>query len=300
MLHRLSAMGTMARTALWMTMAAVLLAGCARPTEEQRLAKFRGSMKYRTYRFASQKAVGVTVTEYNKRTKPAINDTLVHSTLGILWFLGERSEYSFIEADIAAAAATNDLRVLALGLQSIALSKMKCPRLARSRYDEIKTLLAAQQGTGTDKIETEHKAMLLGLIAVGLYHGDPDLARFGADALGAIGQLDYLPPLVAAVAEARKGSPLKAAAQLRELNKSGRFAEHKKALLDEMADILANSPADTMGEDFTNRVLVQLVWRVLDDVFSEEHQRLLLEKTKTLPDLIKGKPSPQPAERPTE
>lgn len=281
-------------------MAAVLLVGCARPTEEQRLAKFRGSMKYRTYLFASRKAVGVTVAEYNKRTSPAVDDTLVHSVLGVLWFMADRSEYSFMEADIAAGAATNELKVLALGLQSIALSKMKCPTLARSRYDELKAAIAGQQGIDAGQVEAEHKMMLLGVIAAGLYHGDPDLARFGADALGAISQLDYLPPLVGAIAEATKGSPLKAAEQLRALNKSDRFAEHKKVILAEMADILAKSPADKMGEEVTHRVLLQLVRRVLDDVFSEENQRLLLEKTKALPDLIRGKRSTPPAEPPPE
>jgi len=274
-------------------MTAITLIGCAKPTEEQRLTKFRDSMKYRTYHFASEKAVGITVAEYNKRTAPAINEPLVHSTLGLVWFMGEKSEYSFMEADIAAAAATNDLTVLALGLQSIALSKMRCPNLAKSRYDELKAMLAMQQGVDTNKVEVEHKVMLLGLIAVSLYQGDPDLAKFGADALGAITELDYLPSLVGAVVEAKKGSPLRAVSELRELNKSDRFSEHKKAILAEMADIIANSPNDRIEQDMTNRVLLQLVRRVLDDVFSAENQRLLLEKTKALPELITGRAKAQ-------
>jgi hypothetical protein len=280
-------------------MMAVTLIGCAKPTEEQRLAKFCGSMKYKTYRFASEKVVGITVAEYNQRTTPAINDALVHSTLGLVWFLGEKSEYSFVEADIATSTATNDLRILGLGLQSIALSKMKYPSLARSRYDKLKTTLAAQQGIDTNTVEVEHKVMLLSLIAVSLYHGDPDLAKFGADALGAISQLDYLPPLVGAVVEAKKGNPLKAVAQLRELNASDRFSEHKKVIFDEVADIIANTPSDKIEQDVTNRVLLQLVRRVLDDVFSAENQRLFLEKTKALPQLITGKTGAQPTSAPS-
>jgi hypothetical protein len=251
-------------------------------------------MKSKTYRFASEKAVGVAVAEYNKRNAPAVNADLVHATLGLVWFVAQKSEFSYLEAEMT-AAATNDLRVLSLGLQSIALSKMKCPRLSKSRYDELKVLQATQQGSDTNKVEVEHKVMLLGLIAVSLYHGDPDLAKFAADALGAISELDYMPPLVGAVVEARKGNPLKAAAQLRELNKSDRFSAHKKAILAEMADILAHSPSDKIEQDVMNRVLLQLVRRVLDDVFSAENQRLLLDKTKALPALITGKTEAEPA-----
>lgn len=282
------------RNILLIVMVAISVFGCAKPTEEKRLVKFRDSMKYRTYRFASEKAVGVTVAEYNKRTSPSINVPLVHSILGLVWFLGEKSEYSFVEADIAASASTNELSVLALGLQSIALSKMKYPSLAKSRYDELKTCLATQQGIDTNKVEVEHKVMLLSLIAVSLHHGDPDLAKFGADALGVISELDYLPSLVGAVVEAKKGSPIKAVAQLRELNKSNRFSEHKKVILTEVADIIANSPNDKLEQDLTNRVLLQLVRRTLDDVFSAENQRILLEKTKALPELITGKTGAQP------
>ena len=46
----------------------VLLAGCAKPTEEQRLEKFRRSIKYRTYRLASEKATA----NFAPGTPPAI------------------------------------------------------------------------------------------------------------------------------------------------------------------------------------------------------------------------------------
>lgn len=279
--------------AILFAMTALMLAGCAKPTEEQRLSKFRGSMKYRTYRFASETVTAVAVAEYNKRGTEPVTAITVHSTLALLWFLAEKSEYSFIEADIAADSGTDNTKVLSRGLQSISLTRMKCPRLARACYDEVKASMVLQQNPGARTVELEHKMVLLSLIMVSLHHGDPDLARLGTDALVAITQLDYLPPLVGAVIEAKQGSPLKAAAHLRELNKNERFAEHKKALIAEVADILASSPdKETLGDELTRRVLCQLVQRLLDDIFTAEDKRALLDKTRTLPDRITGRRQP--------
>ena len=280
-----------------------LLAGCDKPPEEQRLEKFRGSVNYRAYHFASEKATKLAVVEYNKRSAEPVTDATVHATIGLLWFLAENSEYSFVEADIAGTGASGDIRILCLGLQSIALSKMKMPNLSRSYYDRLKAELAAKQGTDTHSIEVEHKMMLVSLIAVGFFHGNTDLAQFGADALGSISQLDYLPPLIGAIVESQKGSPLKACAQLRELNKSEQFSEHKKALIAEVADIIENCPdKGKLGEEVMNRVVIQLIQRVLDDVFTTEDQRMLLEKAKGLPALITEKTksliSPAPGSKP--
>lgn len=276
-------------------MTAILLAGCTKPTEEQRLSKFRGSIKYKAYHFTSEQATRLAVAEYNKRSTQPVTDAMIHSTIGLLWLLAEKSEYSFMESDIATNVTTNDIKMLCLGLQSVALSKLKYPNLSKSYYDQLKTALAAKQGIDTNSLEVEHKVMLLSLITVSLYHGDPDLAQFGADALSAVSQLDYLPPLIGAIVEAKKGSPLKAVAQLRELNKNEQFSEHKKALIAEVTDIIANCPdKEKLGDEVMNRVVLQLVRRVLDDVFSTENQRLLLEKAKTLPDLITGKTTAQP------
>lgn len=289
----------MGRTILWVMMA-LFLVGCSKPTEPQRLSEFRGSMKYRAYRLASDKATAFAVAECNKRRASPVTVSTVHSTLGLLWFLAERSEYSFVEADMAAAGATGDVKMLSLGLQSMALSKMRYPNLAKSYYEELKTALAAQEGVETNGLEVEHKAMLLCLIAVSLYHGDTALAKFGADALGAISQLDYLSPLVGAVVEAKEGSPIKAVAQLRELNKSAQFSEHKRALLAEAADTIANCPdKERLADELMNRVVIQLVRRVLDDVFSSDDQRVLLEKARSLHDRMTGKTT-SPSDRPTD
>ncbi len=278
----------MVRTILLLLMT-VLLGGCARPTEEQRLAKFRGSMRYKAYCFASEKTARLAVTEYNKTGAQPVDEATIHAMLGVLWFLAEKSEYSYMEAEVAAAVATNDAKRLSLGLQSIALAKMKYPNLSQSYYDDLKAGMAMQQGIDTNRLEVEHKVMLLSLMAVSLYHGDPDVAKFGADGLSAVSHLDYLPPLMGAIVEAKKGRPVKAVMQLRELSQNEQFSEHRKFLYAEVADILASCPdKEKLGDEVMNRIVTQLVRRVLDDVFAVENQRALLEKVRTLPDLITG------------
>jgi hypothetical protein len=269
---------------------ALVFSGCAKPTEEQRLKKFQGSLKVKAYRLASDNGARLAIAGYEKTANQKVDPDLIHATLGIVWFLAEKHEYAFVEADVIRAGETNDLKLVSLALKSLALSKMKYPGLSKSHYEDLKTRMATRQNEDANLIEVEHKVFLLSLIAVGLYQGDPDLAKFCSDALGAITQLDYLPPLIGAVVEAKKGSPLKAVAQLRELNKSERFSEHKQALMGEIADIIENCPdKEKLGDELMNRVMIKLVQRVMDDVFSSENQKLLLDKVLSIPELITGK-----------
>jgi hypothetical protein len=271
-------------------LAGLFFAGCAKPTEEQRLAKFRGSLKVKAYRMASDNATWMAAAGYEKAAGQKVDPALVHATLGFVWFLAEKNDYALIEADLTGKGTTNQLKLVSLALQSLALSKMKYPGLSKAHYEELKTAMTAVQGCDANTIEVEHKVCLLSLIVVGLYQGDKELATFGADALGAITQLDYLPPLIGAVVEAKKGSPLKAVAQLRELNKSERFSAHKKEVLAEIADLIENAPdKEKLGDELMERVVIKLSQRVMDDVFSAENQKLLLEKVKALPELITGK-----------
>ena len=84
------------------------------------------------------------------------------------------------------------------------------------------------------------------------------------------------------------------AQDLEELNKSEKFSDHKKAIISDVADMIAKSSSSkTLGEDVINLIVIGLVERVLDDIFSTEEQQKLLEKTKALPELITGK-KPQP------
>jgi hypothetical protein len=277
-----------------MLLVAMIFAGCAKPTEEQRLAKFRGTLKVKAYRLASDNATWLAVAGYEKATGEKVAPPLVHATLGIVWFLAGKSDYALIEADIAGKGATDQQKLASLALQSLALSKMKYPGLSKAHYEQLKTGMALQKGQDANIIEVEHKVCLLSLLVVSLYQGDSEMAKFSADALGTITQLDYLPPLIGAVVEAKKGSPLKAVEQLRELNKSERFSAHKKEVLAEIADLIANAPdKEKLGEELTERVLMKLGQRVLDDVFSADNQKLLLQKIQAIPDVIMRKSASQ-------
>ncbi len=271
-------------------MVGLLFAGCAKPTEEQRLAKFQGSLKVKAYRLASENATWIGAAGYEKASGEKVAPQLVHATLGIVWFLAGKNDYALIEADITGKGATDQQKLASLALQSLALSKMKYPGLSKAHYEQLKTAMALQKGQDANSIEVEHKVCLLSLMVVSLYQGDSEMAKFSADALGAITQLDYLPPLIGAIVEAKNGSPLKAVAQLRELNKSERFSAHKKELLAEIAALIENAPdKEKLGEELTERVLMKLAQRVLDDVFSADNQKLLLQKIQALPEVIMGK-----------
>lgn len=269
---------------------AFALAGCIKKTEEQRLAEFRDTFKYKAYHLASDKSVSLAVRGYNLQASEPAEEQLVHSTLGILWLISNNSNCAMIEADMLAASVDTSYRNTGLGLQSVSLAKMEYPRLAQQHYTQLKEALAAERGVGTDTIEMKHRLFLLSLITVSFYQGDAELAHFAAEALGANGQLDYLPPLIRACVAAKEGHSLEAVAQLSKLAISNDFAEKKKVLFSEVGAMIANNPdSGTLGEALTQRLLATIVPRVLDDIFTAEDQRGLLRVTRELPAKLPGK-----------
>lgn len=277
----------MIRAICLMLAATVLLAGCAKPTEEQRLEKFRRSIKYRAYRLASEKATRLLVTDYNKTTPRPVDEPIVHSTLGLLWFFGSKSEYSFVEADMITNAPAGDLYTLSLCLKSMALSRMKYPGLARAHYEGVRERMAAAENRDVQGVELDHKVFLVALIAASFIQRDAELATFGADALAAICQVDYLPPLVSVLVAAQQGNIVQAGSQLRELNKSERFSEHRRAIVDQMAALMTNTTDQAkLDEELTNLVVGELCKRVLEDVFTSAELWVLLDKTEALPDAL--------------
>jgi hypothetical protein len=172
--------------------------------------------------------------------------------------------------------------MLALGLQSMALSKMKCPTLAGAYYKELKDSFSRQQKSAPNLVQTEHKLLLISLIVVSLYQDDLDFAKSAADVFGTNSQLDYLSPLLGAVIETKKGNPHTAIAQLQELSKSDRFSERKKKLFSEAADMIKNCPEEEQrGQALLDGLILQLVKGALDDVFSDENQRSFLKQITT-------------------
>jgi hypothetical protein len=262
-----------------LVISALLFAGCTTMIEKQRLNTFRKSFHYKTYRFASEKATKRALVEYNKTVSAPIDQETAHALLGIAWFIAEKNDYSLIEADLVKTTSTNENKVIALGLQSIALSKMDCPELARAHYNKLKTSLALQRNRDPNHFGVEHKMMLISLIAVSLYQDDLDLATWSADTLGASSQLDYLSPLLGAIVETKKGNPLKAMEQLQKLSQNDKFSEPKKKLFSESAEMIKNCPEEEQrGQALVDRLILQLVKGAIDTAFSDENQQVFLKK----------------------
>jgi hypothetical protein len=257
----------------------LLFVGCTTTKEEQYLSKFRKSFHYKTYRLASKKAIQRAVAEYNTTVPEPIENEKAHALLGITWFIAARNDYSFIEADLVKATSTPENKMLALGLQSIALSKMKCPTLAGAYYKELKESFSTQQKSAPRVAQAEHKMVLTSLIAVSLYQDDLDFAKAAADAFGTGSQLDYLSPLLGAVIETKAGDPHKAVAQLQELSKRDTFSAGTKKLFSDTADIIKNCPEEEQrGQALMDKLILQLVKGALDDLFSDENQLAFLKK----------------------
>lgn len=260
----------------------LLFVGCTTTREEQYLSKFRTSFHYKTYRMASKKAIKRALAEYNTTVPEPIENEMAHALLGMTWFIAQRNDYSFIEADLVKAANTHENKMLALGLQSIALSKMKCPTLAGAYYKELKDSFSLHQKRVPEVVQAEHKMLLISLIAVSLYQDDLTFAKAAADAFGTGNQLSYLSPLLGAVIETKKGDPRKAVVQLQELSKNDTFSADKKKLFSEAADMIKECPEEEQrGQALLDKLILQLVKGALDDVFSDENQRTFLKKITT-------------------
>jgi hypothetical protein len=262
-----------------LVISALLFAGCATMMERQRLNAFQKTFHYKTYRFASEKATKRIAVEYNKTVSDPLDRETAHALLGIVWFIADKSDYSFIEAELVKETSTNANKILALGLQSIALSKMECPGLARTYYNELKTSLSLQRNSDPNRVGVEHKMMLISLIAASLYQDDLALATWSADTLGASSRLDYLSPLLGAIVETKKGNPLKAMEQLQKLSQNDKFSEPQKKLFSESADLIKNCTEQEQHEqELVDRLILQLVKGALDAVFSDENQQAFLKK----------------------
>ena len=277
-----------------MAFAVAFLAGCARKTEEERLAKHMSAWRYRGYRVVSEKTTKAMVAQYNRSANPPIDSTAVHMILSVVWFAQEKYEYCYLEAGILDRLKDDEIQGMALAMQTISLFGMEFPQLSDAKYEELKTSLAATGDKTPEEIQMEHKMFLTSLILVSLYHGDPDLAKFGANALGATSQLDYLGPLVGILVEAKKGHFGQVRKDLAELRKSDKFQEHTRVMLEELSALAekADDPEQFLA-DVLERVPMVLAERVLDDIFAEEKMAGLLEQVRSIPETITGKDDTQ-------
>ncbi len=267
------------------------LCGCREKTEQEKLSKFKSSLYYKAYQLASENLVRKATAEYNKSANSQLDTDIVHSALSIFWFTRQKGNYCYIEADFLENPEKEDIQLLKLSLQTLALYDMELKQLSRAHYESLKEKLSLQEGKTPEQVELEHKLLLSSLVVVGFLHYDPDMAEFAAQTLEATTQVDYLGPLVGAVMEAKKGNPITACQQLRDLAKSERFAEHVRTLMTEAAGVIERSdPADKeqLTVDLIQTVGTRLIQQVVDDIFTAEDKKVLLEQIRELPEKITG------------
>lgn len=281
---------------------AVGLSGCREKTEEEKLADFKSSLNYKAYRLASDKITDSSVAIYNK-SQPADRHTdarTVHGILSILWFLQQKEKYCYIEADFLENADNDEGRELILSLKTLALYKMGLKQLSREHYTALTELLAIEEGKTSAEIGLEHKLLLSSLIAVGFMHNDWSMAGWAAESLQVVTGVDYIVPLVGAMAEAKAGNPIKACNEFRKLASNERFAVHLREAMVKAADTIARSETDDreqLVQDVMQTVCVELVQQVLDDIFTADEKSALLDQIRKLPEKITagqdGKDPPQ-------
>jgi hypothetical protein len=274
-----------------LTAVGLVLCGCREKTEEEKLSKFKSSLHYKAYRLASESVVGRATSEYNKSANSQLDPAIAHSALSIFWFTQQKGKYCYIEAEFLENPDKEDMQLLKLSLQTLALYDMELKQLSRAHYESLKEKLSIQEGKTPEQVELEHKLLLASLIAASFLHYDPDTAEFAAQTLEATTQVDYLGPLVGAVMEAKKGNPISACQQLRDLAKSERFAEHVRTLMAEAAEVIERSdPADKeqLTRDLIQAVGARLIQQVVDDIFTAEDKKVLLEHIQELPEKITG------------
>jgi len=265
---------------LFLSLALLLTFGCSKTDEEKRLTKFRKSIPYKTYRLASEKATEMALAEYNKTLTVPLEPSWVHATLGFICLIGGKSDYAFIESELARESPSLEVTILAQGVQSIALSKLKASHLAHEQFTKLKKNLVLQQArtpVKTDALET--RLMYLSLLAAGIYYDDAKLANNAVKRLATHPTLDYLPSLVNALLELKKGQTEKAVQQLQTLNQHAHFPDSKRPLLKETIALLQQEKLpENERAALVDRLLLQIMDAILDELFSTENQQFVIRK----------------------
>jgi hypothetical protein len=265
---------------LFLSLALLLTFACSKTDEEKRLTKFRKSIPYKTYRLASEKATELALAEYNKTLAVPLEAAWVHATLSFICLIGGKSDYAFIESELARATPSLEATILAQGVQSVALSKLKAPHLAREQLTKLKKNLVLQQKrtpVRTDDLET--RLMCVSLLVTGIYHDDAKLANNAAQRLATKPALDYLPSLVTALLELKKGQAEKAVQQLQALSQHPHFPSSKRPLLTKtLAGLQQEKLPENERDALVDGLLLQIMDTILDELFSTENQQFMLSK----------------------
>lgn len=279
-------------------LALLLITACTKTDEEKRLTKFRKSIPYKTYRFASEKATEMALAEYNKTLTVPLEPALLHATLGFVYLIGGKSDYAFIESELARASPSLEATILAQSVQSIALSKLKASHLAHDQFAKLKKNIALQQGrTPLRPDDLEVRLMYVSLLAAGIYHDDAKLANNAAAKLATHPPFDYLPSLVTALLELKTGHTEKTAQQLQTLSQQIHLPESIRPLLAETLMALQQGELQAAERDaLVDRLLLQIMNMLLDELFSAENQHWVLKKIASFSEeLTKGFPFLNPS-----
>jgi hypothetical protein len=265
---------------LFLSLALLLTFGCTKTDEEKRLIKFRKSIPYKSYRLASEKATELALAEYNKTLTIPLEPAWAHATLGFICLISGKSDYAFIESELARESHSLETTILAQGVQSIALSKLKASHLAHEQFIKLKKNLVLQQErmpVRTDDLDV--RLMYLSLLAAGIYHDDAKLANNAAKRLATYPSLDYLPSLVNALLELKTGQTEKAVQQLQTLSQQPHFPDSKRPLLTETLAVLQQEKLPKNERDaLVDRLLLQIMDAILDELFSTENQQFVIRK----------------------
>jgi hypothetical protein len=205
-----------------------------------------------------------------------------------------------IEAELVKESplATPDTAILSMGLQSVALRNLNCSHVAREQFSKLKTATARQKKPDIAQQNTvESTLTLVSLMIAGLYQDDAEVATLAAKRLGANPQFDYLPSLVNALIEIKRGHPQKAIGYAQELSQNKHFPESRRAAFSESLASLANTSDQTKDKDaIADGMILQLLDVILEELFSQANQQFLLKKITTIAEqFTKGFPLLQPS-----
>jgi hypothetical protein len=255
----------------------IFLPACSKKTEEQQLEDFRDSLKYRTCKVASDKAVELAVSENNKKFSEKLTEKDVHGVLGVLCLASGKADLACIEADTITELNGGKPDTLSMSIRTVAYHKMEWPRLSQSEYDLLTAKVSKETGKKPSRITLEHKVTLVAYLLLGLYENQDEIAISSSQALGAICNLDYVEPLTRLIVDARHGRFVATGKDLNALKNSRQFARHRLAVEKEI-EVLKHEGRDGKKDEALGRLSSVLIRGIISDIFSKAELKELMSK----------------------
>jgi len=241
----------------------------------------------RAYRLASKATVTALATQYNNKVKPEeqMDPRLIHSILSIIWVSQRKYEFGWLEADMSEGTEEDGYYQMSLAMKTVSLFGLEYPGLSQVSYVKFKRAYAELYGRETEEVDLHFKVYMVMLIIYGIEMEVPDLAKFGADILGASAGVDYARPFVGFIAESRNGNYNEARKEYEELKNSEQLKQHFKITLEHAVLILSRlEKGQELSEDFPDMFVDLFVKRIMTDIFAGEHKEELFEKIRQMPE----------------